>query len=86
MRVRIPTPLRSYTSGRSEVDSAGSTLHDVTMDLNRQFPGIRFRMIDEQDQIRPHVKVFLNGEQIRVLTTPVRNSDELVIIQAFSGG
>ena len=86
MRVRIPTPLHSYTGSRSEVDAAGSTLEQVSRDLDLRFPGIRFRMIDEQDRIRPHIKIFLNGDQAFDLATAVAASDEIVIIQAFSGG
>ena len=86
MKVRIPTPLHSYTAGRALVDAAGATLDAVTRDLDRQFPGIRFRMIDEQDRIRPHVKVFVNREQVMDLATPVDPADEIAIVQAFSGG
>lgn len=86
MKVRIPTPLFSYTAGRSEADAAGATLDQVTRDLDRQFPGIRFRMIDEQDHIRPHMKIFLNGNQTFELNATVAPADEIVIIQAFSGG
>ena len=86
MKVRIPTPLHSYTASKSTVDATGATVDAVTRDLERQFGGIRFRIIDEQDQIRPHVKIFLNGDQVRDLATQVAPSDELAIIQAFSGG
>ncbi len=86
MKVRIPTPLHSYTRNRSVVDAQGSTLEDVTRDLDRQFPGIRFRFVDEQDRLRPHVKVFLNQTQALALSAAVRADDEVVIVQAFSGG
>lgn len=86
MKVYIPTPLRSYTASQSEVEASGGTLEAITRDLDRQFPGIRFRMIDEQDQIRPHIKVFLNRDQVFALKTPVSATDEVAIIQAFSGG
>lgn len=86
MKVRIPTPLYSYTRNRSIVDASGATIEQITRDLDRHFPGIRFRVIDEQDQIRPHVKFFVNGNQIRDLNTPVAATDEVAIIQAFSGG
>lgn len=82
----IPTPLHSYTGSRSVVEASGSTLDRITRDLDRRFPGIRFRMIDEQDRIRPHIKLFLNGEQVFDLSVPVAASDEVAIIQAFSGG
>jgi molybdopterin converting factor small subunit len=86
VKVRIATPLFSYTGSRSVVEAVGATVEQVTRDLDRQFPGIRFRMIDEQGRIRPHMKVFLNGEQIFDLGTAVGSSDEIAIIQAFSGG
>ena len=58
MRILIPSPLRSYTKERM-VDASGATLAEVLIDLDRQYPGIRFRMIDEQDRMRPHVRFFL---------------------------
>ena len=86
MRVRIPTPLHSYTGKQALVEASGNSLEQITRDLDRRYPGIRFRMIDEQDHIRPHVKFFLNGFQVRELSTAVAASDEIAIIQAFSGG
>lgn len=86
MRVRIPSPLFSYTGQRDEVDVTGETVAALLMDLDRQFPGIRFRMIDEQDSIRSHIRIFVNGEQIRELDTAVQPSDEIQILQALSGG
>ena len=86
MKVRIPTPLYSYTGNRSVVDATGATLGEVSQDLDRQFPGIRFRMIDEQDRIRPHMKVFVNGKQALSLDSPVAGADDIFIVQALSGG
>ena len=86
MRVLIPTPLRSYTAGRAEVDSAGATLAELLENLNAAFPGMRFRMIDEQDRIRQHIRIFVNREPIRDLQTPLRPADEVQILQALSGG
>ena len=85
MRVLIPSPLRSYTQGR-EVEATGATLTELLADLERQYPGLRFRIIDEQDEMRPHVRFFLNGEQVFGLTQPLRPGDELQIVQALSGG
>jgi len=85
MRVLIPSPLRSYTRER-EVAASGSTLAEVLRDLDRQYPGIRFRMIDEQDGMRPHVRFFVNGEQVFDLGLPLRPTDEVQIVQALSGG
>jgi len=86
MKVHIPSPLLSYTSQRNDVDVSGSTIAEILDDLDRQFPGIRFRMIDEQDSIRPHMKIFVNGEQVFGLSTDLKSSDEVYILQALSGG
>jgi len=86
MVVNIPSPLRSYTANRSQVEGNGSSLAEVLSDLDRRFPGMRFRMIDEQDGIRPHIKLFVNQDQASALTTLVSPSDEIHIICALSGG
>ena len=86
MKIMIPTPLRSYTQEQSQVEAEGSTLADLLADLDRHYPGIRFRMIDEQDCIRRHMRIFVNGEQVRDLGTPLRAADEVHILQALSGG
>jgi molybdopterin converting factor small subunit len=86
VQVRIPTPLRSYTSEQKVVDAAGSTLGDVLLDLDRQFPGLRFRVVDEQGRLRKHVNVWLDGERVRDLTAALDGVEEVVIMQALSGG
>ncbi len=86
MRVFVPTPLRSYTGQQAEVEAEGATVGELLADLDRRYPGMRFRMIDEQDAIRPHVRLFVNGEQVWRLDTPLRSSDEVQILQALSGG
>ena len=86
MRVLIPTPLRSYTQDQSEVEANGATLAELLADLDRRYRGIRFRMIDEQDAVRPHMRIFVNREEVRDLATPLRPSDEVQILQALSGG
>jgi molybdopterin converting factor small subunit len=85
MKVLIPSSLRSYTE-LSEAVASGATLAHVLADLDRQYPGIRFRMIDEQDRIRRHIRLFVNGDQVRELSQPLHAADELVIVQALSGG
>jgi molybdopterin converting factor small subunit len=84
--VRIPTPLRSYTGDQKVVSADGDTLAEVLLDLDRQFPGIRFRIVDEQNQLRRHVNVWLDGERCRELSAAVGGVDEVVIMQALSGG
>ncbi|MCW5594222.1 MAG: MoaD/ThiS family protein [Burkholderiales bacterium] len=86
MKVFIPTPLRSYTGDRSEVEAAGNTIAEVLADLDRNYPGIRFRMIDEQDAIRRHIRIWVNKDEARALDVPVRPADEVIIFQALSGG
>jgi molybdopterin converting factor small subunit len=85
MKVLIPSALRSYTE-QSETEANGATLGAVLADLDRRYAGIRFRMIDEQDRIRPHIRMFVNGKQARDLSQPLRVTDEVVIVQALSGG
>jgi len=85
MKLLIPGALRSYTES-GETDAAGATLAAVLADLERQYPGIRFRMIDEQDRIRRHIRIFVNGDQVHELAHPLDARDEVVIVQALSGG
>ncbi len=85
MQVLIPTSLRSYT-GRAHVQADGATLGEALDALERRYPGIRFRMIDEQDRMRPHMRFFVNGLQVRELSHPLRADDDVAIVQALSGG
>jgi molybdopterin converting factor small subunit len=86
MKVRIPSVLHSYTGDKSEVEARGETVDQLLRDLDRQFPGLRFRIIDEQDKIRPHVKVFVNREQVWSVEAALAPKDDVAIVQAFSGG
>ena len=86
VRVRIPTPLRSYTGGATEVRAVGATVGEVLDDLDRQFPGLAFRVVDEQRRMRQHMLVWLHGERCRDLDASVTGADEVVLMQALSGG
>jgi sulfur-carrier protein len=86
VKVRIPTPLRSYTGEQANVLADGATLDELFHDLDRQFPGIRFRVIDEQGELRQHMSVFLGEDRCRDLSTPLDGFDEVVVMQALSGG
>jgi molybdopterin converting factor small subunit len=86
MNVRIPTPLRSYTAQAAVVSAVGGTIDEVLIDLDRQYPGLRFRVVDEQGRLRPHMKVFVNKDLVRDLTTAVTADDEVTLMQALSGG
>jgi molybdopterin converting factor small subunit len=85
MKVFIPGPLRPYTKER-EIEAAGATLSELLADLDRQYPGLRFRVIDEQGRIRAHIRFFVNGEQVLDPTHALGPSDEVHIVQALSGG
>ncbi len=86
MKILIPTPLHSYTGGRSAVEAEGGSLGEVLADLDRRFPGLRFRVVDEQDGIRAHIRFFVGGEMARSLAHPVAPGAEVQIICALSGG
>ena len=86
MKVYIPDTLRSYTGDQRTVTAQGATLAALLIDLDRQFPGIRFRVIDEQDRMRAHMRFFINGEQVFDLAHPLRPTDDIQIVQALSGG
>jgi molybdopterin converting factor small subunit len=86
LKVWIAQPLRSYTEQKSSVEAFGDTLAELLADLDRRHPGIRFRMIDEQDRVRTHMRVFVNRVQVDDLRTPLLDGDEIHIFQALSGG
>jgi molybdopterin synthase sulfur carrier subunit len=85
MKVLIPGPLLSYTRQR-EVEAVGATFAQLLADLDRQYPGLRFRVIDEQDRMRAHIRFFVNGEQVFDMSRPLRATDSVQIVQALSGG
>jgi len=85
--VRIPGLLRSYTAGVERVElPAPVTLGDALRALDARFPGLRFRIIDEQDAVRPHIKLFVDGVLTRELTAAIPAARELTIVGALSGG
>ena len=85
MKVLIPSPLRSYT-GATEVDAEGETLGELLADLDRRHPGLRFRIVDEQERMRPHVRFFVDGEQVFDLRRRLSAGESVQIVQALSGG
>jgi len=84
--VKIASPLRSYTGGQNSVSGSGATVGDVLADLDRRYTGMRFRMIDEQDKIRQHIRLFVNNIEVKALDQPVREDDTVHLICALSGG
>jgi molybdopterin converting factor small subunit len=86
VKVRIATPLRSYTDQQAVVEADGGTLVELLADLERNHPGIRFRIVDEQGRLRQHVKIFVGEDSVRDLDVPLAGVDEVTIMQALSGG
>ncbi|MCP3916231.1 MAG: MoaD/ThiS family protein [bacterium] len=86
MIVHVPTPLRSYTDERARVEAQGDTLGELLGDLERQFPGMRFRVIDEHDRVRRHIKLFLDDETTEDLGHALGATRDVHIICALSGG
>jgi len=86
LKVLLPTPLGEDTGHRRERQAQGATLAELRGELDRRHPGIRFRMIDEQDAVRPHIKIFVNRVQARSLAIALADSDEVLVVAALSGG
>lgn len=86
IRVSIPSQLRDYVAGAKEVPAEGATLCAVFDDLDRRFPGLRFRVIDEQGRVRRHMVVFVDGEREEDLSRALRPGAEVFVIGALSGG
>ena len=86
MKVYVPSPLASYTREATTVDANGRTLGELLEDLDQRYPGIRFRIVSEQDEIRRHIRIFVNLAEVRSLAAPLRGSDEIMIVGALSGG
>lgn len=86
IRVRIPSQLRSYTDGAAEVEATGASIDAALRDLDARYPGIRFRVIDEQGGVRQHMRLFANGVIARRIDAALADGDELMIVGALSGG
>jgi molybdopterin synthase sulfur carrier subunit len=84
--VFVPSQLTSYTGGVSRLRARGETLGRVLDDLDARYPGLRFRVVDEQDRVRRHMRIFLNGEAAKAVSLTVRDGDEVLIFGALSGG
>lgn len=86
IRVAIPSQLIAYTDGASRVEAEGATVAAVLDDLDRRFPGLKFRVVDEQDCIRRHMRVFVGADEAKSLNVPVSNDAAVLIFGALSGG
>ena len=86
IRVSIPSQLTAYTDGATRVSAEGATVDEVLDDLDRRFPGLKFRAVDEQDRVRKHMRIFVGQEETRDVKRPLRDGEELLIFGALSGG
>jgi sulfur-carrier protein len=86
VKVYFSSHVRSYTDGQAEVTAEGGNLAELMLDLEAQYPGIRFRVIDEQDRIRPHMNFFVGNELARDLQHPIGAGERVHILGALSGG
>ena len=86
MIVHIPSPLRSYTGNKTSVDAPGKTLNALLKNLDKQFPGFLFRIIDEQGGIREHIRFYLGKHPETNLSARLDKVEEVHIICAISGG
>jgi sulfur-carrier protein len=85
MQVLIPGALRSYT-GASHVQAQGATLDALFSDLDRRYPGLRFRVVDEQNLLRPNMRIFVNGVGVRAMDHALQPQDFVAVVLALSGG
>src|SRR6185295_18757719 len=87
--LRIPTPLRSYTSGQSEVNVSGLKISDVLTDLTTQYPTIKPHIFNDGGELRPFVNLFVGEHNIKDLQgieTPIKDGDRLILIPSIAGG
>ena len=87
--LRIPTPLRAYTSGKSEVTVSGSNIAEALNDLTTQFPPIKPHLFNDAGELRPFVNLFVGENNIKDLQgvdTPIKDGDKLVLIPSIAGG
>ncbi len=86
IHVKLPSQLTSYSGGVTRLEASGATVDEVLGDLDRRFPGIRFRVVDEQDRIRRHMRIFVGQDAALDVRAPLRDGDEVMIFGALSGG
>jgi molybdopterin converting factor small subunit len=87
--IRIPTPLRSYVNGQTEIAVQGSTVADAMENLLTQFPAMRPHLTNSEGQLRPFVNLFLGENNVRDLqglATPLKEDDKLLLIPSIAGG
>jgi len=87
--LRIPTPLRVYTSGKSDVIVTGSKISEALTDLTNQYPPIKPHLFNDGGELRPFVNLFVgehNIKDLQGLNTPIKDGDRLMLIPSIAGG
>ena len=86
LTVHIPSPLRSYTKNQAIVEASGKSVNELLKNLDGAYAGIRFRMVDEQDAIRQHIRIFVERQPVHNLSMELKGNELVHIICALSGG
>jgi len=89
IKVRIPTPLQKLTHDKDVIECDAKTIKDLVDTLDKEYPGLRERLCDENGAIRRFLNIYVNDEDIRFLQmdkTPLKDGDEISIIPAIAGG
>ena len=89
IRIEIPPPMRELTDGKVEVTAAGSTVGEAIADLVKSYPALKSKLFDDKGQVRQHINLFVNDEDIRYLDemdTKVTDGTLLALIPAVAGG
>ena len=87
--IRIPTPLRKVTNGADKITVESGSIVEIIEYLDKEFPGIKARLCDDNDELRNFVNMYINGEDIRFLDgmkSSVNSGDEVSIVPAVAGG
>ena len=85
MKLLLPAALQSYT-GQTRLEAGGATLHEMFDGLDARFPGLRFRIVDEHGRLRPNLRIFVNGLDVRDLGHALQPDDFVAVVLALSGG
>jgi molybdopterin converting factor small subunit len=86
IKVFVPQQLRNYTGGATQVSASGATVDEALTHLNQRYPGLRFRVVDEQGRIREHMRIFVDGERVQEVAAKLKVAAEMHIFGALSGG
>jgi molybdopterin converting factor small subunit len=87
--IRVPSALRSFTGGNSDVETTATTVRDAIADLDRQHPGIAARVLDGSGAVKPFIRIFVGSDDIGSLAgldTKLSDRDEIAIVPAIAGG